>query len=133
MVDSRSYLAKSVPQRMAIISAGVIMNVIFAFIFAVIAYGIGVPYVPCVVSQTSPGSAAYQAGIRTGDEIIKIGDVEKPSFTDLKSGVTLGDLENGIPFHDSASPTAKKKPSRSSRDRNRAWRRSASSRRVPCD
>ena len=34
-VDRRSYLAKSVPQRMAIISAGVIMNVIFAFIFAV--------------------------------------------------------------------------------------------------
>jgi regulator of sigma E protease len=98
LVDSRSYLAKTVPQRMAIISAGVIMNVIFAFIFAVIAYGIGVPYIPCVVSQTSPGSAAYQAGIRTGDEIVKIGDVENPSFTDLKSGVTLGDLENGIPF-----------------------------------
>ena len=34
-IDRRSYLAKSVPQRMAIISAGVIMNVIFAFIFAV--------------------------------------------------------------------------------------------------
>ncbi len=98
MVDSRSYLAKSVPQRMAIISAGVIMNVIFAFIFAVIAYGIGVPYIPCVVSQTSPGSAAYQAGIRTGDEITKIGDIEKPTFVDLKSGVTLGDLDNGIPF-----------------------------------
>jgi regulator of sigma E protease len=98
LVDSRSYLAKSVPQRMAIISAGVIMNVIFAFIFAVIAYGIGVPYIPCIVSQTTPGSAAYQAGIRTGDEITKIGDIEKPTFTDLKSGVTLGDLENGIPF-----------------------------------
>jgi regulator of sigma E protease len=98
VVDKRSYLAKSVPQRMAIISAGVIMNVIFAFVFAVIAYGIGVPYVSCVVSETSPGSAAYQAGIRTGDEIIKIGDVEKPTFRDLMSGVTLGDLENGIPF-----------------------------------
>ncbi|TWU29302.1 M50 family metallopeptidase [Bythopirellula polymerisocia] len=97
-VDSRSYLAKSVPQRMAIISAGVIMNVIFAFIFAVIAYGIGVPYIPCIVGQTSPGSAAYQAGIRTGDEITRIGNVENPSFTDLKSGVTLGDLEKGIPF-----------------------------------
>src|SRR6185295_17639117 len=33
VVDRRSYLAKSVPQRMAIISAGVIMNVIFAVIF----------------------------------------------------------------------------------------------------
>jgi regulator of sigma E protease len=98
LVDSRSYLAKTVPQRMAIISAGVIMNVIFAFIFAVIAYGIGVPYTPCIVSQTSPGSAAYQASIRTGDEITQIGDIKNPSFTDLMSGVTLGDLENGIPF-----------------------------------
>ena len=60
-VDRRSYLAKSVPQRMAIISAGVIMNVIFAFIFAVIAYGMGVPYVPAIVSETVPGSPAWQA------------------------------------------------------------------------
>ncbi|MEX2561324.1 MAG: site-2 protease family protein, partial [Pirellulales bacterium] len=56
--DPRSYLAKSVPQRMAIISAGVIMNVIFAFVFAVIAYGLGVPYQPSIVSKTMPGSPA---------------------------------------------------------------------------
>ena len=36
--DPRSYLAKSVPKRMAIISAGVIMNVIFAFVLAAVAY-----------------------------------------------------------------------------------------------
>lgn len=97
-VDPRSYLAKSVPQRMAIISAGVIMNVIFAFIFAVIAFGVGVPYIPCIVSQTSVGSPAWEAGIRPGDEVVRVGDVENPTFTNLRGGVTLGDLENGIPF-----------------------------------
>src|SRR5690349_21252588 len=56
LVDRRSYLAKSVPQRMAIISAGVIMNVIFAFIFATVAFKIGVPYEPSFVSRTAPGS-----------------------------------------------------------------------------
>ncbi len=35
LYDPRSYLAKSVPKRMAIISAGVIMNVIFAFFMAI--------------------------------------------------------------------------------------------------
>ena len=70
-VDRRSYLAKSVPQRMAIISAGVIMNVIFAFIFAVIAYGMGVPYVPAIVSEVVPGSPAWRADIRPGDEIVQ--------------------------------------------------------------
>ena len=95
-VDRRSYLAKSVPQRMAIISAGVIMNVIFAFIFAVIAYGMGVPYLPSIVSETMPGSPAWQAGIEPGDEIVQIGDRVDPTFVQLKGGVTLGDLENGI-------------------------------------
>ena len=97
VVDRRSYLAKSVPQRMAIISAGVVMNVIFAVVFAVVAYGIGVPYMPCIVSDTVPGSPAWLAGIEPGDEIIKLGDRENPSFTQLRGGVTLGDLEQGIP------------------------------------
>jgi len=98
VVDSRSYLAKSVPQRMAIISAGVIMNVIFGILFAVVAFGLGVPYVPCIVSQTSPGSPAWQNGIRPGDEIIKVAEIENPSFTHLMQSVTLGDLEAGVPF-----------------------------------
>jgi regulator of sigma E protease len=98
MVDRRSYLAKSVPQRMAIISAGVIMNVIFAFIFAVVAYKIGVPYNPSVVSRTAPGSPAWRAGIRPGDEIVQVGDIKNPSFSELMGSVTLGDLEKGLPF-----------------------------------
>src|SRR3954469_1061469 len=95
-VDRRSYLAKSVPQRMAIISAGVVMNIIFAFIFAVIAYGMGVPYIPSVVSEAVPGSPAWQAGIEPGDEIIRIGKRREPTFVQLKGGVTLGDLGHGV-------------------------------------
>src|SRR5882757_2305154 len=95
-VDRRSYLAKSVPQRMAIISAGVVTNVIFAFIFAVIAYGIGVPYEPAIVSEVVPGSPAFQTDIRPGDEIVQINDTVDPTFLQLKGGVTLGDLEHGI-------------------------------------
>ena len=98
MVDRRSYQAKSVPQRMAIISAGVVMNMIFAFIFALVAYGMGVEYVPCVVSQTSPGAAAWEAGLMPGDEIVQIGDRTNPGFVHLKSGVSLGDMEQGIRF-----------------------------------
>jgi len=97
-VDRRSYLAKSVPQRMAIISAGVVMNVIFAFLFAVVAYGMGVKYMPCIVSETVPGSPAWRAGLESGDEIVKIGDRVDPSFMQLKGGVTLGDMENGVPI-----------------------------------
>src|SRR3954468_10684143 len=95
-VDRRSYLAKSVPQRMAIISAGVVMNIIFAFIFAVIAYGMGVPYIPSIVSETMPGAPAWQAALEPGDEIVKIGNRSDPNFMQLMGGVTLGDLNNGV-------------------------------------
>ena len=72
-LDPRSYPAKSVSQRMAIISAGVIMNLIFAVVFAAIAYYLGVNYIPCVVGSTMAGDPAWQAGLGPGDKIIQLG------------------------------------------------------------
>jgi regulator of sigma E protease len=76
-LDPRSYTAKSVPQRMAIISAGVIMNLIFAVIFAAIAHWPGVEYTPTVVGGVQPGSPAYVAGLRPGDQIIRLNNGER--------------------------------------------------------
>lgn len=97
-LNPRSYLAKSVPQRMAIISAGVVMNVIFAFLFAMVAYGMGVKYLPCVISEVVPGSPAWRADLQTGDEIVRISDIDKPRFRDLQSDVSLGDPTRGVPI-----------------------------------
>jgi len=98
-LDPRSYPAKSVPQRMLIISAGVIMNLIFAVIFAAVAYRQGVPYTPCEVGNVIGGSPAWNAGIRPGDRIIQIGRNGTPNAHlrydwDLIQGVGLnGDLD----------------------------------------
>jgi regulator of sigma E protease len=97
-LDSRSYLAKSVPQRMAIISAGVIMNVIFAFLVSTAAYALGVGDAACVIGEVFPGGAAWHANLQVGDEIIKIGDTEKPRFRDLSNSVALADPEDGVVF-----------------------------------
>jgi regulator of sigma E protease len=94
--DPRSYMAKSVPKRMAIISAGVVMNVIFAFLVAIWAYKLGVKTVPCVISHLNPGGPAWRAGLQPGDEIIRIGNIDRPRFQDLKSSVTLGDMTRGV-------------------------------------
>lgn len=91
-VHKRSYLAKSVPQRMAIISAGVIMNVLFAIVLAFIAYGLGVPKMPAAVGSTVTGGPAWKAGLMTGDRFVRIDDVENPTFEDLSRSVILGDL-----------------------------------------
>lgn len=94
--DPRSYQAQSVPKRMAIISAGVVMNIIFAFVVAVVAYWLGVDYIPAEISRVLPGSAAWRAGLEPGDQIVRIGDVENPRYTDLKSEIVLSNLEQGV-------------------------------------
>jgi regulator of sigma E protease len=78
-LNPRSYMAKSVPQRMAIISAGVIMNVIFAVVLAAIAFRNGVPYQPCIIQATVPGDPAWLAGIDAGDKIVQIHKKGNPS------------------------------------------------------
>jgi len=78
-LDPRSFPAKSVPQRMAIISAGVIMNLVFAVIFAAVAYEMGVKYEPCEIGGTLPGSAAWAANAPIGARIIQIGKSGKES------------------------------------------------------
>jgi len=98
-LDPRSYPAKTVPQRMAIISAGVIMNLIFAVIFATIAYAMGVTYIPCIVGSTLAGDPAWQAGLMPGDKIIQMGRDGKPDeslrFTrDLKYKVVATGVDS---------------------------------------
>ncbi len=99
-LDPRSYLAQSVPERMAIISAGVIMNLLFAVLFATVAYKMGVKYTVCGVSSVTPGDAAWRAGFQPGDRILQIGEEgqEDPHlrFADLFAGVALGNLDDGL-------------------------------------
>lgn len=96
LYDPRSYLAKSVPKRMAIISAGVIMNAIFAFFTAMGAYYIGVKQVSCGVGDLVPGDAAWRAGLRPGDQIIEIAGNKTTRFQDLQKYITVGDIDNGV-------------------------------------
>ena len=99
-LDPRSYLAKSVPQRMAIISAGVIFNLIFAALFAAIAFRSGVNYQPPVVGNVIPGGPAWEQDL-SGVAITKIGDKETSgyfTFMDIAQEVALNGVETPIPL-----------------------------------
>ena len=99
-IDPRSYLAKSVPQRMAIISAGVIFNLIFAVLFATVAFKSGVEYNPPIIGDVVPGGPAWEANLY-GAHITKVGDSEVKDyfpFMDLAQEVALSGGEEEIPF-----------------------------------
>ncbi|MDE0817821.1 MAG: site-2 protease family protein, partial [Pirellulaceae bacterium] len=104
-LDPQSYPAKTVPQRMAIISAGVIMNLIFGVIMAAVAYKIGTPIQPASVGRVSYGSNAWLAGWQPGYDLVGFSESDVPShfyrFTwDLRYAVIGGGMDDtaGIPF-----------------------------------
>ncbi|MCH2210022.1 MAG: RIP metalloprotease RseP [Fuerstiella sp.] len=110
--NPRAYSAKKVWQRMLIISAGVIMNIITGFGFFAIAYNMGVHEVLPVVGLAVPGSPAWEAGIKRGDRIRAINGEEVHSFIDIKQSIVLssgpieieGTTENGVDYKKTVTP-----------------------------
>lgn len=98
--DPRSFKNKPVWQRMAIISAGVIMNVLLAFACFVYVYRThGVQQVPGVVGRVEPGSPAWRLGVRAGDVIRSIGgSVPDPNFDQVRSAVMYSHAGEKLPF-----------------------------------
>lgn len=93
--DPRSYSAKSVPQRMAIISAGVVMNIITGMLFFASAFHLGVDALPAIIGGVKAGSPADVAGLETGDAIHELNDEPVKEFTEIRMGVALssGDVK----------------------------------------
>lgn len=95
-LDPRSYPAKPVFARMIIISAGVIMNLIFGVLMAAVAFKIGVPYDPAIIGEVIPGDPAWKAGIQPGDKIVHVATVtdEQLSFNDMRQKVALAGIRD---------------------------------------
>ncbi|HZW32351.1 MAG TPA: site-2 protease family protein, partial [Isosphaeraceae bacterium] len=87
--DPRAYPNKSVGARMAIISAGVIMNIFLGLVCFVYAYGHGMDEIPAKIGAVAAGSPAYKAGLRAGDEVVVIDGRRDISFPTLQVKVLL--------------------------------------------
>ena len=88
--DPRSYSAKPVWQRMAIISAGVVMNLITAVLFFGVALYLGLYAGTPRVGQAIAGGPAWTAGVEPGDTLTAVDGRRVREFTDVIRGVALG-------------------------------------------
>jgi len=87
--DPRSYVAKTVLQRMAIISAGVTMNVLTAFLFFIIVFLAGLPTLPTDIGKARPGMPAWEAGILAGDQVDRIDNHPIVTYYELQMSVAF--------------------------------------------
>lgn len=95
----RSFKNKTVFQRMFIISAGVIMNVIFGMLcFIAVYYNHGVDRPPAIVWRTEAGSRSWELGVRAGWKVSRIDSVQNPYFDDLKYAVANSGSSAALEF-----------------------------------
>lgn len=84
----RAFFARSIPQRILVIIAGVVMNFLLAIIIATYLYtfqGIPTSTEKIVVNEVLKNSPADLAGLRSGDLIEKVGNVSVGTTAELVS------------------------------------------------
>lgn len=91
-----AYNNKSVPKRLVVISAGVVMNVLLAFVLFMVVFGIGMQTPPAIVGGVDESGPADRAGVMAGDVIVGAGGAQIDQFAELamiaamnKSGTPL--------------------------------------------
>ncbi len=94
--DDWEFMSKKPWQRAAVLVAGVTCNTILAFILFIVAFRVGVPFITSEIGQTMPGGPAWEAGIRPGDKITRIGSVTDPDFEDIFISIALNSSPEGI-------------------------------------
>lgn len=96
--DPRSFLNKPVGHRMAIVSAGVIMNIIFAGLLFMVVFLIGREAPAPRIAYVQPDSPAAKAGLQPGDTILQINDERIYEFSEVTLAVLLSKLHEPLDF-----------------------------------
>jgi regulator of sigma E protease len=73
-----------------------VMNLITGVMFAAAAFLYGVPYLPAVVGDVTPGGPAYQAGIEPGGKVVAVGGIRQDDelyFTEMATAIMVEGID----------------------------------------
>jgi regulator of sigma E protease len=81
---------KSVWRRMAIVAAGPIANYLFAALIFTVMFAVhGKDVAAPIVGEVSAGSAAFEAGLKSGDRVVSLNGTAVGDFDDIREFVQL--------------------------------------------
>ncbi len=81
----KSFSAKPPFVKLLVAASGPVFNIIFAIIILAVLYMSGITMLSPIVGDVEKDSPALKAGLRYGDEIVKIGDKDINAWDDLTS------------------------------------------------
>jgi len=92
--DPREFMNHSRWHRFLIAIAGPAMNILLAIFLLTVVYMVHYEYPvyldkPAVLDGVKPGSAAAQAGLQSGDRIVRVDNIENPTWEQLEPRVWL--------------------------------------------
>jgi regulator of sigma E protease len=92
------FLSKPKWQRFLILFAGPAVNILIALVFVTGLNMVGTEQllVKPIIGEVSPGKAAAKAGLKTGDQIVRVGKEPINDFDDLRLSITM---HAGTPLH----------------------------------
>ena len=85
-LKSQAFNNQSVAKRTAIVAAGPLANFVFAVVAFWLVFLLGVPGVKPVIGEITPSSVAYQAGLRSGMQILKVNQQAVTDWEDVSYG-----------------------------------------------
>lgn len=114
-----SYTQKSPLQRIAILFAGPFANLLLGFLALVVAVWIGKMEIVPKIAAPEPSSPAFVAGLREGDEIVRVNGARVQSWNELNKAIkasaidaplTLEVLRDSVPLQLSLVPSVRELP-----------------------
>lgn len=84
----RSFMGKPPLVRIAIVAAGPVSNLLFAWLLVIVVFMIGVPKVTPKVGEVVEGKPAQRAGIKSGDLIVSIEGKPVDRWDDIASTIS---------------------------------------------
>ena len=92
----RSFTRRPILQRIAVLLAGPAMNLIFASLLYAILAMAGTEVVKPVIGQVRLGSPAADAGLRRGDQIVRVGDRDVEDTEQLQMDLLRQVSDDGV-------------------------------------
>ena len=92
----RSFTRRPVLHRIAVLLAGPAMNLMFAALLYTILAIVGTEIVKPVVGQVRQDSPAAVAGLRRGDEIVRVGDIRVTDTEELQIALIRRFTDDGV-------------------------------------